>query len=720
MRRAARRPATLLTAMPRIHPTAHRRSARAELAADVEVGPYSIVGPRRAIGAGTVIGPHVVIDRPHDASARAIASSSSRRSARFRRTGSTAASRRRTTIGDDNVIREFVTDPRRHGAGSRRHDDRQRQLVPRLHARRARLRRRQPHDVLQQRAARGPRAPSATGRCSAASSACTSSAASARTRWSPPDAIVLQDVPPFVTVAGYPAKPRGINSEGLRRRGFSRRRHRRGAARLQDALPRGPRARRCAGGDRRSSAAPRRCCAPLVEFLADARARHRPLSALACATRPRPPVTIGIVAGEASGDALAADADPRRARAPAGRALRRHRRARSMEAAGCEVVVSAGTSSRCAASSRCIAHLPELLRIARRRCAAPACARTRAALHRRRRARLQSRPRAQAEARAACAPMHFVSPSVWAWRRERMRHDRRARSIGCWRCFRSSRRSTTTAGVPVTFVGHPLAAGCRDARHAARGARAAEARAGARRCSRCCPAAACPSSRCTPSSCCETAAALLEARADARFLVPLVTRATRDAFRGAMHTGWSSTRLPITLLYGHATTRCARPTSALVASGTATLEAALARCPHVIFYRVNAVDRAASSGASCCCPTSGCPTSWPDASSCRNSCRTMRRPDNLAQAALNLYDDTVTRRRTRGAVRRLRAMRCRPIPATLAAEAVMARAARWRAWHADRGRRRSRARAARRAGRRRRGDPRSRSARSAACATRSC
>jgi UDP-N-acetylglucosamine acyltransferase len=33
--------------------------------------------------------------------------------------------------------------------------------------------------------------------------------------------IVLQDVPPFVTAAGYPAKPRGANSEGLRRRGFS-------------------------------------------------------------------------------------------------------------------------------------------------------------------------------------------------------------------------------------------------------------------------------------------------------------------------------------------------------------------------------------------------------------------------------------------------------------------------------------------------------------------
>jgi len=34
-------------------------------------------------------------------------------------------------------------------------------------------------------------------------------------------AIVLQDVPPFVTASGYPAKPAGTNNEGLRRRGFS-------------------------------------------------------------------------------------------------------------------------------------------------------------------------------------------------------------------------------------------------------------------------------------------------------------------------------------------------------------------------------------------------------------------------------------------------------------------------------------------------------------------
>jgi UDP-N-acetylglucosamine acyltransferase len=34
-------------------------------------------------------------------------------------------------------------------------------------------------------------------------------------------AVVTQDVPPFVTVAGNPTAPFGINSEGLRRRGFT-------------------------------------------------------------------------------------------------------------------------------------------------------------------------------------------------------------------------------------------------------------------------------------------------------------------------------------------------------------------------------------------------------------------------------------------------------------------------------------------------------------------
>jgi len=34
-------------------------------------------------------------------------------------------------------------------------------------------------------------------------------------------AVVTQDVPPFLTIAGNPTAPYGINSEGLKRRGFT-------------------------------------------------------------------------------------------------------------------------------------------------------------------------------------------------------------------------------------------------------------------------------------------------------------------------------------------------------------------------------------------------------------------------------------------------------------------------------------------------------------------
>ena len=46
-----------------IHPTAII-DPKAEIAADVQVGPYSVIGPDVVIGAGSVIGPHVVINGP--------------------------------------------------------------------------------------------------------------------------------------------------------------------------------------------------------------------------------------------------------------------------------------------------------------------------------------------------------------------------------------------------------------------------------------------------------------------------------------------------------------------------------------------------------------------------------------------------------------------------------------------------------------------------------
>jgi lipid-A-disaccharide synthase len=77
-------------------------------------------------------------------------------------------------------------------------------------------------------------------------------------------------------------------------------------------------------------------------------------------------------------------------------------------------------------------------------------------------------------------------------------------------------------------------------------------------------------------------------QADARFLVPLATRPTRDKLEAAIYR-LGMEKLPLTLLYGHAGDALRAADVAVVCSGTATLEAALARCPHVIFYRVSRI-----------------------------------------------------------------------------------------------------------------------------------
>ncbi len=101
----------------RIHPTAVVDAA-AQLADGVVVGPYAIVGSGVSIGADTEIGPHVVVDGLTTIGARC----------RF--TGQSSiggppqdlkyeGSPTRLEIGDDNIVREFVTMNRatEHGGG---------------------------------------------------------------------------------------------------------------------------------------------------------------------------------------------------------------------------------------------------------------------------------------------------------------------------------------------------------------------------------------------------------------------------------------------------------------------------------------------------------------------------------------------------------------------------------------------------------------------------
>ena len=49
--------------MTTIHPQA-LVDPTAELADDVEVGPFAIIGPEVTIGAGTVVGPHAILKGP--------------------------------------------------------------------------------------------------------------------------------------------------------------------------------------------------------------------------------------------------------------------------------------------------------------------------------------------------------------------------------------------------------------------------------------------------------------------------------------------------------------------------------------------------------------------------------------------------------------------------------------------------------------------------------
>lgn len=180
--------------------------------------------------------------------------------------------------------------------------------------------------------------------------------------------------------------------------------------------------------------------------------------------------------------------------------------------------------------------------------------------------------------------VHYVSPSIWAWRGGRMRKIRRAVSH-VLALFPFEVPLYEKARVPVTFVGHPLADMLPlEPDHA-----------GARRELKLPPekvvVAMLPGSRQSELQYMavlfvKTALQILEQVPEAHFLVPLVTRETRWQFEEAIHAAGGA-ELPMTLLFGHAHLAMEASDVVLVASGTATLEAALLKRPMVITYRMS-------------------------------------------------------------------------------------------------------------------------------------
>lgn len=180
--------------------------------------------------------------------------------------------------------------------------------------------------------------------------------------------------------------------------------------------------------------------------------------------------------------------------------------------------------------------------------------------------------------------IHYVSPSIWAWRGGRIHGI--ARSVShMLALFPFEEVIYRRHGIPVSYVGHPLAdiiplevnrAAVRERLNLPQDQTIFALLPGSRQ----------SELHYMAGTFIDTAKRLHERFPQARFLVPLATRQTRDMFEQSLYS-LKALELPITRLFGHAQDAMAAADGVLVASGTATLEAALLKKPMVIAYRMS-------------------------------------------------------------------------------------------------------------------------------------
>ena len=231
--------------------------------------------------------------------------------------------------------------------------------------------------------------------------------------------------------------------------------------------------------------------------------------------------------------------------------------------------------------------------------------------------------------------IHYVSPSIWAWRGERIHKIKRA-VTHMLALFPHESRLYSEAGVPVDYVGHPLADILPEQ------PRRSEMRETMRIPPQAKVFAFLPGSRQSEvkrlaAIYIETAKLMLKKIPDARFLVPLVSRETRAIFEQAIY-DCDAHELPITMLFGHAQDAMTAADGVLVASGTATLEAALLKRPMVITYRMNALTWWLMKPKSYQ-PYYGLPNILCARFVVPELMQEDATPENLAQALLNLVND---------------------------------------------------------------------------------
>ncbi|HSG21934.1 MAG TPA: lipid-A-disaccharide synthase [Azonexus sp.] len=185
---------------------------------------------------------------------------------------------------------------------------------------------------------------------------------------------------------------------------------------------------------------------------------------------------------------------------------------------------------------------------------------------------------------AGIKTIHYVSPSIWAWRGGRIKKIARAvnRVLAL---FPMEPPLYEKERIPVTYVGHPLA----DIIPLVTNKLAVREKLAM-------PTdvpifAMLPGSRkgeleMMADTFVQTAKIIRERfLPDAQFIVPLTTRETRLQFEMAIYQQEAGD-VPFRLLFGHAQDALGAADVSLVASGTATLEAALIKRPMVITYKI--------------------------------------------------------------------------------------------------------------------------------------
>ena len=210
--------------------------------------------------------------------------------------------------------------------------------------------------------------------------------------------------------------------------------------------------------------------------------------------------------------------------------------------------------------------------------------------------------------------IHYVSPSIWAWRGGRMSKIKRAVSH-VLALFPFEPALYQSAGVPVTYVGHPLAdelplkPNIAEAREILKieknklviamlpGSRQSEVKQHADLLIK----TALIISKQHKNAQFTGATSGSVKFASIKFLVPLITRQTRQLFETALYNNISHNQanlindedpidtLDLDILFGHAHDAMEAADVVIVASGTATLEAALLKKPMVITYRMPAI-----------------------------------------------------------------------------------------------------------------------------------